>query len=85
MMEAQTQGHVDVCPSLRVKLGGIFPFKQKLDVDLNVQSDNPQQIGKHVLLLQEIWVHILDTCEIKHTGSSRHYLSEPNFDVRFKQ
>ena len=49
MMAAQRQGHVDVCPPLRVKLGGIFPFKQKLDVDLNVQSDNPQQIGEECI------------------------------------
>lgn len=53
MMETQRPGHVDwgdgdvcVCPLGRVKPGGIF---KKVDMDLNVQSENPQRTGENKL------------------------------------
>lgn len=35
-----------VCPLGRVKPGGIF---KKVDMDLNVQSENPQRTGENKL------------------------------------
>lgn len=70
MMETQRQGHVDggdvdVC----VPLGGSnsnLPFKQKLDMDLKVKSENSQQIGKkYIVFMQVIQIYNLDMCEIK--------------------
>lgn len=80
---------LDRCvPPSEGQIGRNFPFKQKLDMDLNVKSENPQLIGKkYILHMQDIWLHICVKLSIQipfHTILLDYFL-ELHFDVWFKQ
>jgi len=61
-----------------------FPFKQKLDIYLNLKSVNPQLIGKEKeRSMLDIWLHALDMCEIKHPILVTFYFAQLFFGATF--
>lgn len=45
-------------PPSEGQTGRNVPFRQKLDMDLNVKSENAQLIGKNILHMENIWLHL---------------------------